>query len=169
MAPGRTVSGNFLWAAEQAAPSVRTHVAPRRWFACQGSDVNALPEPESDMTEVTVWSLEQHTRADLRPNRSPARSPLLHEARRPAPAGYFELEQQAAGTVELAYFGLGPGFAGEGLGGWLLTRALEHAWCLDGTERVWVHTCSLDGPGALPNYRARGMVPFAEHTEWRQM
>jgi hypothetical protein len=41
-----------------------------------------------------------------------------------------------------------------------------HAWCLKDTRRVWVHTCSLDGPAALPNYEARGMVRFAETTEW---
>lgn len=25
-----------------------------------------------------------------------------------------------------------------------------------GAKRVWVHTCSLDGPNALANYQARG-------------
>ena len=25
-----------------------------------------------------------------------------------------------------------------------------------GASRVWVHTCSLDGPTALANYQARG-------------
>jgi hypothetical protein len=29
-----------------------------------------------------------------------------------------------------------------------------------GPERVWVHTCSLDGPHALANYQARGMRVF---------
>ena len=36
------------------------------------------------------------------------------------PAGYFELEAQEGGSVEIAYFGLLPGFAGRGLGGYLL-------------------------------------------------
>jgi hypothetical protein len=27
---------------------------------------------------------------------------------------------------------------------------------MDGTTRVWLHTCTLDGPHALANYRARG-------------
>jgi len=30
--------------------------------------------------------------------------------------------------------------------------------------RVWLTTCTLDGPYALPNYRARGMVPFRTAT-----
>jgi GNAT superfamily N-acetyltransferase len=72
------------------------------------------------------------------------------------PAGYFELDATVVDSVELAYFGLLPDFAGRGLGGWLLTEALRRAWAL-GPRRVRVHTCSLDGPHALANYRARGM------------
>jgi GNAT superfamily N-acetyltransferase len=72
------------------------------------------------------------------------------------PAGYFELERQAEGNVELVYFGLLPGFLGKGLGGLLLTAAVERAWGMGGTRRVWVHTCSLDGPAALANYQTRG-------------
>jgi GNAT superfamily N-acetyltransferase len=71
------------------------------------------------------------------------------------PAGYFELERQPGAQVELAYFGLLPGFFGRGLGGALLTAAIERAWEM-GASRVWVHTCSLDGPAALRNYQARG-------------
>jgi len=72
------------------------------------------------------------------------------------PAGYFELDATVEESVELAYFGLLPAFAGRGLGGWLLTEALRRAWTL-GPRQVRVHTCSLDGPHALANYRARGM------------
>jgi GNAT superfamily N-acetyltransferase len=71
------------------------------------------------------------------------------------PAGYFELETQAAGEVELVYFGLLPAMVGQGLGGHLLTAAVERAWDW-GARRVWVHTCSLDHPQALANYTARG-------------
>jgi hypothetical protein len=31
-----------------------------------------------------------------------------------------------------------------------------------GARRVWVHTCSLDHPGALANYLARGFRVFKE-------
>lgn len=82
-------------------------------------------------------------------------------------AGYSELETQADGVVEVAYFGLLPGFAGRGLGGWFLTEILRQAWELDGTRRVWVHTCELDSPAAAANYRARGMTEFARGVEWR--
>jgi GNAT superfamily N-acetyltransferase len=81
------------------------------------------------------------------------------------PAGYFELEAQPDGAVELTYFGLIPGFAGRGLGGYLLTQAVDRAWVLQpGVRRVWVHTCTLDHARALPNYLARGFRIFKEET-----
>jgi ribosomal protein S18 acetylase RimI-like enzyme len=80
------------------------------------------------------------------------------------PAGYFELERQPGDQVEIAYFGLLPQFMGQGLGGALLTSAIEHAWDM-GAERVWVHTCTLDAPTALANYRARGMRVYKEESE----
>jgi GNAT superfamily N-acetyltransferase len=71
------------------------------------------------------------------------------------PAGYFELKRDAEGGIEIAYFGLTPGFIGRGWGKYLLTRAVRAAWEL-GTHRVWLHTCTLDHPAALPNYLKRG-------------
>jgi GNAT superfamily N-acetyltransferase len=70
-------------------------------------------------------------------------------------AGYFELEKQPGPVVEIVYFGLTPEFIGKGYGAAMLTRAVEEAWAL-GTESVWLHTCTLDSPRALPNYEARG-------------
>ena len=70
-------------------------------------------------------------------------------------AGYFELRQDADGAIEIAYFGLMPDFVGQGLGKYLLTRAVERAW-ERGATRVWLHTSSLDHSSALPNYLARG-------------
>ena len=74
-------------------------------------------------------------------------------------AGYFELRRTGPEEIEIAYFGLVPSFIGRGLGGLLLTHAVEQAWSL-GARRVWLHTCTLDSPHALPNYRARGFRPF---------
>ncbi|MBM4185291.1 MAG: GNAT family N-acetyltransferase [Gemmatimonadetes bacterium] len=71
------------------------------------------------------------------------------------PAGYFELEAQPGGQIELVYFGLLPSFIGRGLGPELLDAAVRRAWEL-ATRRVWVHTCTLDHPRALANYIARG-------------
>ena len=74
-------------------------------------------------------------------------------------AGYFELKKCEDGSTEIAYFGLVPQFIGRGLGKHLLTRAAEQA-CVDGANRVWLHTCTDDDPAALPNYVKRGFKPF---------
>jgi len=81
---------------------------------------------------------------------------------RGAPAGYFELHREDS-SVEIAYFGLLPEFTGRGWGKFLLTRAVEQAW-RSGAARVWLHTCTLDHPAALPNYLKRGFRPFKEET-----
>ena len=77
-------------------------------------------------------------------------------------AGYFELESQDGGNVEIACFGLLPGFIGKGLGGALLSAAVGCAWGLPGTKRVWVHTCTQDHEHALANYLKRGFTVFQQ-------
>lgn len=86
---------------------------------------------------------------------------------RGTPAGFIELDPQGGGDVEVAYFGLLPAFIGRGIGGHLLATGVARAWDLaerwpgrEATRRVWVHTCSLDGPAALRNYRARGFTVY---------
>ena len=78
-------------------------------------------------------------------------------------AGFFELARHDDGSVEIAYFGLIDRFFGRGLGGAMLTRAAQEAWAM-GAKRVWLHTCTLDSPPALPNYKARGFTDFRQ--EW---
>ncbi len=80
-------------------------------------------------------------------------------------AGYFELYRPNDREVEILYFGLAEQFIGKGMGGYLLSQAIESAWNWPGTERVWVHTCSLDHPSALRNYQARGLKIYKEVTE----
>ena len=76
-------------------------------------------------------------------------------------AGYYELRRDREGGIEIAYFGLLPEWIGRGLGGALLTSAIEGAWSMaPKPSRVWVHTCNRDHPQALANYQARGMVVY---------
>ncbi|MGP3922887.1 GNAT family N-acetyltransferase [Streptomyces sp. 8N616] len=91
---------------------------------------------------------------------------------RGTPAGYIELEAQDEGVVEISYFGLIPAFRGRRVGGYLLSEGTARAWDLaerwpglTPTKRVWVHTCSKDGPYALDNYRRRGFRLFGTKTE----
>jgi GNAT superfamily N-acetyltransferase len=78
-----------------------------------------------------------------------------------SPAGFAELKRDSDFNVELAYFGLLPEFIGRRLGGAFLGAVLAEAW-RPGTVRVWLHTCTLDHPGALSNYLARGFRTYDE-------
>ena len=71
--------------------------------------------------------------------------------------GYFELEPEPSST-KIAIFGLLGGYHGRGLGGHALTVALRRGFELK--PRVWLTTCSLDSPAALPELprpRPRGV------------
>lgn len=95
------------------------------------------------------------------------------------PAGYVQIQPTPVGaaeargraSVEIRYFGLVESTIGRGLGRMLLTHGIDAAWTLDerhavpATQRVWVHTCSLDGPAALRNYERRGFVIVDETTD----
>ena len=88
---------------------------------------------------------------------------------RGTPAGYIEMDAEAAEPdVEIVYFGLIPAFHGRGFGKHLLSCGVLHA--LDaGAGRVWLHTCTLDGPHALANYQARGFVPYRTETTLEEL
>jgi len=86
---------------------------------------------------------------------------------RGTPAGYAEIEH-AGDAVELVSFGLLPAFFGRGYGPRLLDAVVRRAW-ERGPRRVWLHTCSLDGPTALRTYRARGFELYDERTGTREV
>ena len=71
--------------------------------------------------------------------------------------GMVELDLRQPAACEISYFGLVPELAGQGHGRWLMAETLARAWN-KGVERVWLHTCTLDHPGALGFYRAQGFV-----------
>ena len=75
-------------------------------------------------------------------------------------AGYFELIfHEEKKETEIAYLGLLKEYQNKKLGSFLLTSAIKNSF-LDDTNRVWVHTCSLDHKHALNNYISRGMRIF---------
>ena len=65
--------------------------------------------------------------------------------------------------TEIAYFGLLKEFHNKKLGSYLLSIAIKKSF-QDKSERVWVHTCSLDHKNALNNYLSRGMKIFKRET-----
>jgi len=80
------------------------------------------------------------------------------------PAGYAELDGRQNGEIELAYFGLMPGFAGMKLGPFLLDFAIRKAF-EQAPRRLWVHTCSLDHPAALSVYQKCGFSLYDTKAE----
>ena len=79
-------------------------------------------------------------------------------------AGFFELiSHTKKKEVEIAYFGLLEEFQNKNLGSYLLSKAIQKSF-KENTNRVWLHTCSLDHKNALNNYIARGMKIFKTET-----
>lgn len=83
---------------------------------------------------------------------------------RGVPVGYIDLDASAGTATEIVYFGLVPAVHGRGFGKHLLSVGVQRAFD-DGAARVWLHTCSLDGPHAMANYLAHGFVPYKTTTQ----
>jgi GNAT superfamily N-acetyltransferase len=79
--------------------------------------------------------------------------------------GLLELDFRETGQCEIGFFGLVPELNGKGHGRWLMGIALQAAWGYKGIGRVWVHTCTLDAPGALGFYCKSGFTPFRRQVE----
>ena len=103
------------------------------------------------------------TDADLAAHLARPEIHLFVARRGETPAGFYELKRDPDGGIEIAYFGLLHNAIGKGLGKHLLSQAVTDAFAL-GANRVWLHTCTLDHPAALPNYLARGFRPFKTET-----
>jgi GNAT superfamily N-acetyltransferase len=78
--------------------------------------------------------------------------------------GILELDFRQAGECELAYFGVSAGLIGGGAARWMMNRAIDRAWSQP-ISRFWVHTCSLDHPGAPAFYMRSGFLPFRRQIE----
>lgn len=78
--------------------------------------------------------------------------------------GLLELDFRQQGQCELAFFGVVSSEIGKGLGRALMNAAIERAWKRP-IRRFWVHTCTLDHPGALAFYIRSGFRPYAFQVE----
>ncbi|MFQ6553841.1 GNAT family N-acetyltransferase [Aestuariibius insulae] len=81
-----------------------------------------------------------------------------------ADLGMLELDFSVAGDCEVTFFGLSRAGMGRGLGRWLIEQALHKAFAR-GVKRVWLHTCTLDSPGAMGFYRKAGFEAYARKVE----
>ena len=78
--------------------------------------------------------------------------------------GLLELDFRRAGECELAFFGLAPEANGRGLGNPLMAEAIRRAFARP-IGRLWLHTCTLDHPAALPFYVKSGFRPYRRAIE----
>lgn len=127
----------------------RTIGAPWHWHDRDAWETERL-QRHLDRPEVQVFQLT-----------GPSTARPAHDVA--APVGFLELERHADGSTEIVYLGLDRRCFGQGIGGWLLTETVRLAFA-EGASRVWLHTCTLDGPAALPNYLARGFRPQRTET-----
>ncbi len=82
--------------------------------------------------------------------------------------GYYELFFVDNNDVEIKFIGLFPGNMGGGLGGMLLSHAIDSARA-NNVNRIWLHTCSNDSETALQNYLARGFRIFREEENFEHV
>ena len=78
--------------------------------------------------------------------------------------GLLECDRRRFPDIELPYFGVAPALIGKGAGRALLQHCLPLAWEHQ-PQRVWLHTCTLDHPGALTFYVKAGFVPYKRAVE----
>jgi GNAT superfamily N-acetyltransferase len=78
--------------------------------------------------------------------------------------GLLELNFEDVAHCELAFFGLVPEAVGNGLGRMLMDEAIRRAFAKP-IGRLWLHTCTLDHPAAMPFYLRSGFTPYARMVE----
>ena len=78
--------------------------------------------------------------------------------------GLLEIDRRAMPDIELKFFGLASELVGMGLGRYLMSIAVEHAWSHN-PERFFVHTCTNDSQRAMAFYVKSGFVPYARGVE----
>jgi GNAT superfamily N-acetyltransferase len=86
------------------------------------------------------------------------------EDRRGIEIGMIEIDFRQPGDALIAFLALVPELTGKRHGDWLMAHALTIGW-RKGVGRMWVHTCTLDHPGALGFYRRHGFVAFERAVE----
>ena len=82
------------------------------------------------------------------------------------PAGFAELDARQPPNdtdrdLHLAYFGLVTEFIGYRLGPYFLDAVINIAWTRD-IDRLWLRTCTLDHPAALPVYQKAGFEAYSQ-------
>lgn len=139
---------------------MRAQAPPNWWFLTLYTAVGAAHH----WTDKTDWSDADLTEYVSAPSRT-----IYTLMRDGWPAGFFVLDQGAAGVTFLDYFGLVPEAVGTGLGTYLLKTAILTAWDMADTQTLEVDTCTIDHPAALPLYQKLGFAPYRQNTYTRRV
>lgn len=81
--------------------------------------------------------------------------------------GLVELDFRVDDECELSFFGVTQPVIGQGAGRHMMNHAIERAWSHPKLpiRRFWLHTCSLDHPGALGFYVRSGFTAYRRQIE----
>jgi GNAT superfamily N-acetyltransferase len=85
-----------------------------------------------------------------------------------SPVGFAEFDRRQPDDIELVQFGLMGDFIGQGLGTWFLQQTIDKAWSCQ-PKRLWLHSCTLDHPVAVPTYKNAGFVVFKQEVIVREL
>ena len=151
---------------DPAPPVAPPGVSLTRWMPDDPEEYRALFRA---VGESWLWfSRLRLGDADLQAVLSDPGIDLFAVRRQGRSVGILELDFRSAPVVELAFFGLRPEEAGQGLGRWLMEEALNRVWDparAPRTELLTVHTCTLDSPAALPFYLRSGFKAVRREVE----
>ena len=78
--------------------------------------------------------------------------------------GIVELDFRRPDECELAFFGLVPEAVGRRIGRALIDEVVRRAFARP-IRRLWLHTCTLDHPRAIPLYASAGFRPYRRAIE----
>jgi len=81
-----------------------------------------------------------------------------------ADIGLLELDFRVGGECQLEFFGVVPRAIGRGAGRFLMNEAIRRAFARP-IARFWLHTCTLDHPGAVAFYLRSGFRPYKRAIE----
>jgi GNAT superfamily N-acetyltransferase len=79
-------------------------------------------------------------------------------------AGLLEFNRRSFPDIEVSFFGVTAALIGKGAGRALLQHCLAWEWGYH-PQRVWLHTCTADHPGALAFYVKFGFTPYKRAIE----
>jgi GNAT superfamily N-acetyltransferase len=149
----------------QAAPPSRPAPAGAWSLAPIGGDLARYRALYREVGEPWLWSSRVLTGdAALQAILNNPGVETLALRRDDADIGLLELDFRVTGACEVAFFGVASAAFGTGAGRFLMNAAITRAFAQP-IARLWLHTCTLDHPGAVAFYMRSGFRPYKRAVE----